>query len=337
MMGVAGAVDPTPIFEAIYYSIKKGANSITKLRKEAKVMELMADATKLSGAGKDELKTVFEQLKKVVQVGERRGMDDATVLKYVDRLAAERSGGEGAFETIVEEMSVWRKPTADQLKADAELAKAHEHLASLRQTKEELEAELRAGPRTADGKPDQERIKELRENLEGLQDEMRFDPAKGKKVPVAGKDIAEAERAVSAAEIAAERAQLDPKLVMRRAFNASKERADKIANVTTDQVGKLKTPPQGLAVDHIVSIKQISEMDGFGKLTVQERNYLAKLEDNLIVMDSSANSSKGERSWSAWSQYSTFYEDATKDIMTARSGELRGQIQKWIGDKVRGR
>lgn len=338
MMGsLGGAIDPTPIFEAVYYAFKRGANTITKLRKEAQIAELMADASKLEGAAKDELKTVFEQIKKVVSTAKRRGMDDATVLEYVDRVAAQRSGGEGAFEAIAEEMAVWRKPTGQQITTQKQLTEAYDTLASLRRTRRELEAELRAGPKTPQGTPDEEAIAELREQLKGLEDEYRIDPATGRKYTVPGKDISRATELARSAELAAERAAVDPKEIMRQAFNGSEERAAVIEGVLTDQVGTLRTPAQKLTVDHIVSIKQISDMEGFEKLTVLERNELAKLQDNLVVMDSSANFSKGERRWAAWRQASEFYDDATRDAMILREGKLRTQIQDWILDKVRTR
>src|SRR5262249_47624310 len=152
--------------------------------------------------------------------------------------------------------------------------KAHDRLLSLRKSKAEWEAELRAGPKTPEGRPDQERIKELREELMGLEDESKVDPRTGQKRP--GREIAAAERAFREAQLAAEKARIDPRELMRRAFNTSEERAKVIENVTVDQVGKLKTPPKELTVDHIVSINEISEMEGFGKLKLGERNSLAK-------------------------------------------------------------
>jgi hypothetical protein len=325
-----GAVDPAT-YRLVYYSIRKGVTKISLLRKEARIMELVTNP-----ASRKELKLSFDQMKKVVKLGADRGMDEATVLKYVDRVAAESAGDEGAFKSIMEEMKNWRKPTAEQIRAERELEKAHEELASLRRTKEELEAELSAGPKTPEGKPDQQRIDELRENLKGLQ-ATRIDPATGKRISVEGHEIVAAEEAVRAAELTAERARLDPKEIMRRAFGGSKERAEIIAGATKDGVGPLKTPAQKLTVDHIISIKQISDMKGFDKLTVPERNLLATRADNLIVMDSSANFSKGERSWATWRQYSTFYEDATRDAMVARAAELRTRIEVWIAERVKGR
>jgi hypothetical protein len=331
-----GGGNANAAFEALYYGIRKGANTLTKLRNEPKLFQLLGDITKLQGATREELTTAFTRIKKMIQIGERKGMDEATLLKYVDRLAAERAGGQGAFEAITEEMSVWRQPTQQQIKAESRLAEAHESLASLRQTKAELEAELRAGPKTPDGKPDLERIAEIRENLEGLSDVTGRDRA-GRAIVKKEGEITKAERELTQAQLEAERARLDPKIAMRRAFQSSEERSRVLASAKTDQVGPLRTPPQGTHPDHIVSIKRISEMEGFGKLTIKERNEIAVLEKNLIVMDSAANLSKGERSWAAWKQYSTFYDEATKANMVARETELAGEIQAWILERVKNR
>ncbi len=54
-------------------------------------------------------------------------------------------------------------------------------------------------------------------------------------------------------------------------------------------------------------------------------------------MDSSANVSKGERSWSAWNQASTFYDDTARAAMQAEDARLTNQIQDWIKDTVKAR
>lgn len=336
LMGTAGAVDPTPVFEAFYYGIKKGANTITKLRNEAKIVEIMGDVTKMTGATREEMTTAFEQVKEIINLGKNKNMDEATVLKYVDQLARQRSGGEGAFEVITQEMKAWRKPTAAQIAAEARLSSAHDTLASFKQQQADLQAELRAGVKTPAGQPDTERIAEIRKELSELSGEKGVDRAGHQYIKREGL-ISKAERAVDDAEKLAEKARLDPKTVMRRAFNASEERADTLKGVTVDQVGPLKTKPAALTVDHIVSIKQISEMEGFSKLTIKERNYLATLKDNLIVMDASANSSKGERTWAAWKQAGTFYDADTVAKMAGKDSQLRAQIQTWIQGKVKGR
>ncbi|MFJ8579385.1 DUF4157 domain-containing protein [Micromonospora sp. NPDC093277] len=336
LMGSAGVVDPVPLFEGLYYGIKKGVNSITKLRKDAQLLELMGDVTKMSGAGRAEITTAFEQVKQVVTLGEKRGMDEAAVLRYVDRLAAERSAGEGAFQALLEEMRAWRRPTQEQVQAEAKLAAASDRLASLRQYRAELEAELRARPKTPAGTPDTERIAEIRKELDDLDGVVRADRSGIRRVDREGL-ITQAERSLREAETLAESARLDPTTRMRQVFGASRERADVVATATVDQVGQLRTPSQGLAVDHVVSLKRMSQMEGFDKLKAIERNALAVRRDNLVLMDASANASKGERSWTAWQQASTFYAPDVVASWAARDAELTKTIQEWILATIRGR
>lgn len=330
-----GALALESLPRALYWGIRKGVNTITKLGREAKIAELLGDAAKMRPAAREELKVLLDRVKKIVKAGEKK-MDEETLLRYVDRIGDEWRGGEGAFENILDDVKAWRKPTAEQLRAKAGLEAAHENLTSLRRTREELEAELRAGPKLPDGSPDLERVAELRENLKGLSAEVK-NPVTGLKESVPGRDIRMAEHAFAEAEAAAEAAKLDPKDLMRRAFNASTEREDVIKGVTMDRIGGLKTKPTKPTVDHIVSIKEMSEMDGFAKLTRAERKALAIRKDNLIVMDAAANSSKGERGWAVWPQASHFYDDAAREAMLPRAAQLRKTIQDWITDKAKGR
>jgi hypothetical protein len=207
-------------------------------------------------------------------------------------------------------------------------------LGRVRQEQAELQAELDAGPKTPEGKPDTARINEIRKELAALSGKSE----KGWRIttPREG-ELSKAYRTVSEAEEAAARARLDPKDIMRQTFKNSAERADVIAGVTSDEVGTLLKPPQRLTVDHIVSIKQISEMNGFEKLTISERNYLATWKENLIVMDSSANFSKGERPWSAWRQAGSFYDEASRTKIIGKATDLQHQIESWIAEKVKGR
>jgi hypothetical protein len=78
-------------------------------------------------------------------------------------------------------------------------------------------------------------------------------------------------------------------------------------------------------------------MDGFDKLTLDEWKQLATRPDNLRAMDSSANRSKGDRSWVGWKQYGTFYGEETRTVMIREQVRLRGVIQDWILEKARGR
>ncbi|GAA0316799.1 hypothetical protein GCM10010302_64860 [Streptomyces polychromogenes] len=339
--GMLGLLDPA-WYRANYHLVKGGVKSLTAWRKDARLLELMGDVTRLTGAQRAELTTAFERIRTVVAVAERRAMDPETALRFVDRLAAERAGGEGAFEALVEEMSAWRPPTAEQRQAEKALAEAGGELARLREEHAGLTAERAALRREPAATRDTERIFEINDELygtrreAGLEDQFRTDRS-GVSRPHRPGRISEAERALWKAEAAAERARVDPTTRMRQVFGASRERTEVVASATADQVGALRTRPQGVAVDHVVSLKRIARMEGFDRLTAAERGALAVRRDNLVLMDASANSSKGERAWSAWRQASAFYGEADVVRWTARDAELARTIQEWILSTVRGR
>jgi hypothetical protein len=125
---------------------------------------------------------------------------------------------------------------------------------------------------------------------------------------------------------------------MRSAFGVSPEREAVLAAARgADQVGGLLKPASGLHPDHIVSLQRMTGMEGFEKLTLAERQQLARGADNLIAMDAAANLSKGERSWLAWRQASAFYPPATIERMGRQEAELYTKIQYWIKETVAGR
>jgi hypothetical protein len=332
---IAGAVDPTPFFEALYYTVRKGSVTVTALRKESQLITAFGELAKVEGAGEG-ITTAFKRVKQIIKLGEQRHMDETTILKYVDRLAAERAGGEGAFEVLAAEMKGWRRPTAEQVAAEARLGEAHEQLLSLEKYQAELEAELasRQAGRIA-GDPD--RMTEIETELEWLSGKT----SKGAASEAVGRGGGAVEKA--RAEFwqsmrLAEQARLDPKVLMRRAFAVSKERAAVVdAAKGVDQVGGLLTRPSGLHPDHIVSMQRMTQMDGFDKLRPLERQLLAVRADNLVAMDAAANLSKGERSWTAWRQASFFYPAETIEKMAAREAELYKTIQEWITKAVAGR
>jgi hypothetical protein len=81
----------------------------------------------------------------------------------------------------------------------------------------------------------------------------------------------------------------------------------------------------------------MTEMEGFEKLTLAERQQLAVRQDNLIAMDASANISKSDRPWRAWPQASRHYPPETIEKMIRKEAQLQADIQKWIKDRVAGR
>ncbi|MET7479569.1 hypothetical protein ABZT17_35120 [Streptomyces sp. NPDC005648] len=117
---VLSGADPTVPFKMLYHAVRTGARQFAQLRTDARLLALMGDVTGLSGVEREELKLAFQRVKEVVDLGTRREMDEATLLGYVDRLAAERSIGKGAFEELLEDMRAWRSATDRQAEAEAE-------------------------------------------------------------------------------------------------------------------------------------------------------------------------------------------------------------------------
>ncbi|MBO2535359.1 T7SS effector LXG polymorphic toxin [Rummeliibacillus suwonensis] len=60
--------------------------------------------------------------------------------------------------------------------------------------------------------------------------------------------------------------------------------------------------------DHIVSMKKITEMDGFSRLTREQQIEILNLKDNFIGLGKSSNASKGDHSWADWKGHSKMGE-----------------------------
>ncbi|MFJ3880197.1 DUF4157 domain-containing protein [Streptomyces sp. NPDC090077] len=336
-LAFAGAVDVPLLMRGLFHLVRKGASSLTKLRKEKQLLDLMGDVTRLTGAGRAELEAAFKEVREIVKIGRARRMDESAMLGFVDRAAAARKvGATGEFESIVADMRAWQAPVPGQEAAEKAYVKAWEELQALRRDKEDVRAELRAGPKTASGATDHARVKELNDELRTFDDVVRTD-RHGRTWTEPGR-IAAARRELLAAEALADAARVSPVKRMRVVFNGSAERAEVAAAHTVDQVGTLRRSSGALQVDHVVSLDRMSRMEGFGKLKPLERQQLAVRRDNLVLMDASANSSKGPRSWSAWEYASNYYPDPAEVAKwTARDAELTATIRKWILDTVRGR
>ncbi|MGE7661377.1 hypothetical protein ACQKL6_06615 [Peribacillus sp. NPDC097197] len=60
--------------------------------------------------------------------------------------------------------------------------------------------------------------------------------------------------------------------------------------------------------DHIVSMKEITEMDGFSGLTREQQIEILNLKDNFVGLGKSSNASKGAHSWAEWKGHSKMGE-----------------------------
>ncbi len=338
-----------PLFHALYSSVKRGVNTLTALRKDAQFLGIMREITGLSGAERAELEAAFEEVKTVVRTGQKRKMDDATLLEYLDRWAANRANPT-ARTKLLDEMGAWRPLTAEQKQAMAAVGRQQAFVNSLYEEKEELLAEkedLLAEQRDPATKStdNAKRLGEINQRLHEL-DPTSLPQRRGAPKPAAGK-IGEAEHALEIAEETARKAQLTLYDRIRAATPSAAvrertiklwalERADKAAKGIPvdgfDQVGKLRRLAGKPTADHIVSVREIVEMDGFKELTWRQQKAIVDMKENLIAMDAAANFSKNDVSWVYWKNASGFYDQATIDAMKLREATIRKLIADAIMD-----
>jgi hypothetical protein len=96
-----------------------------------------------------------------------------------------------------------------------------------------------------------------------------------------------------------------------------------------DQVSGLRT--KNPTVDHLVSIKKITELPGFDRLSWEDQLATVNMRENLVVMDGSANSSKGANSWEEWPQAKEFYPDVkVRSDMISREKTVLKKIKDTI-------
>ena len=116
-------------------------------------------------------------------------------------------------------------------------------------------------------------------------------------------------------------------------------RSDAAGKKVTREVGPLKVPPRTprpTQKDHIVSVREMWDMDGFRDLPVKDRVEIANMSENLINMDGVANASKNDRSWRAWPQASNFYGPETIEQMKVLESKLRPKIEAEIQRRLAG-
>ncbi|WFR97542.1 DUF4150 domain-containing protein [Rhizobium tumorigenes] len=99
--------------------------------------------------------------------------------------------------------------------------------------------------------------------------------------------------------------------------------------------GKQRT--QSLEADHIVSMKEITQMDGFADLSPENQLKVLNNPDNFTGLSKSANASKGAKSFEDWTTYGQGGDQITvntklRQQMIDRSTTLRPQLQQQINE-----
>jgi hypothetical protein len=331
----------------LFKTIRRGITSFVALSKDAEFVAAMGDITKMSGAEREAIETAFTEMKDVVAAGEKASMDEKTLETFVDRWVAGRGQGGNFQQKLLDEMKVWRPLTGEQKEILSRLGKQkalveqrYGEKASLLEERSEL---LAKATRTAE---DKARLRETAEELNKL------DPL-WNKGNLSERELAQARAqlrkegkglgSIHADEVTLEGVEKEAKSASLSLYdrlraaapsNAAKDRA--LRGVTADQVGALKGKPTGLQVDHIVSVDEVSEMEGFKELTWEQQKRVVDMRENLIVMDASANASKSNRSWRSWPQWANYYADeATKTKMIANEDLARTAIEQEIA-RLRG-
>ncbi len=108
------------------------------------------------------------------------------------------------------------------------------------------------------------------------------------------------------------------------------------------RVGPHKDPALGnnfiadvLEADHIVSLKEISKMSGFNRLTFEQQKYVANYRRNFIGLTKSGNASKGANDWTEWwghKKSGTPVKPSFRRKMLKKERKVKYQLQKLIDD-----
>lgn len=351
--GGAAIIATGQLFRVLFHQVRRGVRTISRLRADKKFLEAIGEITRITGAERKELEAAFEEVKQLVKTGEAKAMDDESLLGFVDRWAANRNTP-GFKEKLFDEMKGWKPLNPKQKQALASVVKQKTVVASLYQEQAALRYELaglRKKPPTELTAADQSRLLEINQRLAEL------DPTFGaattrilvkerneegelveKVVTVPAKhppgEIKKAEGFLEQAEKHAAELQvtLYDRLRAAAPSEAAKQRA--LKGITTDQVGPLKIASGPLEVDHIVSVREIADMDGFADLLWIDQKAIVDMKENLIPMNKFANSSKGKRSWKSWDQASDYYQGTTIEAMIKREEEVRKAIKAEIAKRL---
>ncbi|WP_139303555.1 MULTISPECIES: hypothetical protein [unclassified Bacillus cereus group] len=112
---------------------------------------------------------------------------------------------------------------------------------------------------------------------------------------------------------------------------------DKIGTPDPALPGKYIT--DRLQADHIVSMKNMANMENFDKLTKEQQLKVLNNEENFLGLSEAANKSKGSKSYSDWTIYKKEkieVDPKFREEMIKKEKELEMKLQKQIDDFVEG-
>ena len=99
------------------------------------------------------------------------------------------------------------------------------------------------------------------------------------------------------------------------------------------------TMDKNLPADHIVSMDEITRMEGFGKLTQKQQLEVLNNEKNFIGLSATANTSKGSKSFEEWTEYKKEkikVDETFRQEMIEKSKNLKIELQEQINNFLKG-
>ncbi|NUF13101.1 hypothetical protein HUN21_14825 [Acinetobacter oleivorans] len=96
-------------------------------------------------------------------------------------------------------------------------------------------------------------------------------------------------------------------------------------------------PVEKLEADHIVSMKQITQMPGFEKLSPELKSEVLNLPENFMGLSKSSNTSKGAKTWDIWDGHSKLgpIQPEIREAMLKREANARKAVQDAINERIR--
>lgn len=137
-----------------------------------------------------------------------------------------------------------------------------------------------------------------------------------------GDDVASTSKGISKEEYKSLRKKTPSQEIRNHVNNIDGEKFDPIYGYRVET----------LEADHIVSMKEITEMDGFSSLSDVDKIEVLNLEDNFMGLGKPTNSSKRAKTWSEWQGHSTLGDIPAeiREKMIALEREARMKLQNEI-------
>lgn len=91
-----------------------------------------------------------------------------------------------------------------------------------------------------------------------------------------------------------------------------------------------------LEADHVVSMKEITEMDGFDTLPREQQIEVLNMDENFVGLGKPTNASKGAKDWSTWPGHPRYGEvpENTRMEMLEREVTARKALRKSIKERL---